>query len=808
MPENADTEAGESSWHVMTRSERLGVLSEEEVIRRLSTRELDDETHVWRNGMEQWTSVTEIEALAAAIADADADVAEPEADEPAAEAPSAQEPKPAAAAPATRPRTVLPYGMASVPVGTLAGDQITLRDRLKYRFDNFMASGGLAVFLALAVMFVLAFIVMGGVRTVAFLVSPDAEVDGVGDLLWRVFFQIIDAGALAELDSGSNLLGKLTAIATVFLGLVLFSSMVAFITQQFEARIAVLRKGMSKVAEHDHTLILGFTERVFDMVTELTEAFSSEKEGVLVIVAPEEKERMDDALRQHIEGWHAIDQETAQFEGRKPAKKSRKLRIKNTRFVTRTGSLTSLSVLRRVGIKRATSVVILNEAPASASDREKLLADARVLKSVMAVVAAAGTALYRRVDKKKQKQPRLHLVAELHDEGYRALAKNIVKGQIRTLNEASILARMLVQTSRCPGLSVVYGNLVGFEGNEFYFFTPPGGWAGMTFGDSQLRFAHSVPLGIRVENGTVVLNPEQTRPLLDTDELVVLAEDDRTIGYSDRPVAVPRSLDYPTHRAPIPHERQLILGWSNKTRIMMKEYAEYLADGSEVDLAVNEVTPEIQAEFDAISGRHPGIQMSLRQIDIDGGALAELEPYRYNNVQILAGNGRAAEEIDSMTIMTLLQLRQIFCERQEETGQPVHTQLITEVAGSGNEDVVLQVGVKDFLMSNQLVSKILAQVSQEAAVMDVYDDLFSEKGSEVYLKPVTLYFEVKDLNKLTFADCVVAAQARGEVCMGFKRVAEEMDKSKHYGVYLLPDKNAEIKLSRRDVLITLAVDET
>ena len=37
------------------------------------------------------------------------------------------------------------------------------------------------------------------------------------------------------------------------------------------------------------------------------------------------------------------------------------------------------------------------------------------------------------------------------------------------MNEADILARMLVQTSRNKGLAMVYADLVGFEGNEFYF---------------------------------------------------------------------------------------------------------------------------------------------------------------------------------------------------------------------------------------------------------------------------------------------------------------------------------------------------
>ena len=88
-------------------------------------------------------------------------------------------------------------------------------------------------------------------------------------LLWHAFFQIIDSGSLAELDAGSNFPGKIVAIVTIFIGLVLFSSMVAFITQEFENRISTLKKGKSQVLEEDHVLIVGFSERVIEIIKEL-----------------------------------------------------------------------------------------------------------------------------------------------------------------------------------------------------------------------------------------------------------------------------------------------------------------------------------------------------------------------------------------------------------------------------------------------------------------------------------------------------------------------------------------------------------
>ena len=65
--------------------------------------------------------------------------------------------------------------------------------------------------------------------------------------------------------------------------------MVAFITQEFDKRLAMLRKGKSKVIEEDHILIVGFSERVIDIIREIVIANESD-EGVIAILADMDKE--------------------------------------------------------------------------------------------------------------------------------------------------------------------------------------------------------------------------------------------------------------------------------------------------------------------------------------------------------------------------------------------------------------------------------------------------------------------------------------------------------------------------------------
>jgi len=637
-----------------------------------------------------------------------------------------------------------------------------------------MSQGGLSVFLALLFMFFVSFLIMSGIRLFTFFVFPDPGVESLGELSWRVFFQILDSGSLAELDSGSEVSGKLVGILTIFVGLILFSSMVALITQEFEKRMSILRKGKSNVIEFDHTLIIGFGDRLVNMIEELVLANESESDAVVVVLADMDKDVLDDYLREHL------------------------TELKTTRVITRSGSTTSLKNLKMAGIHTAQSVVVMNDSMPSEIDEKKGLSDARVIKSIMAVLSATG----------EEELP--SIVAEVHLPRYRELAENIVEeGKITTLNEADILARMLVQTSRSEGLSMVYSDLVGYEGNEFYFFRPDSGWNQLSFGALQFHFMQSVPLGVRTSEGKLLLNPDTSYMLQDDDEAVILAEDDSTIAFYEAPVHEPRSHEYPTERITPCVERHLIIGWSTKTPIVLREYAAYVSKGSEVSLIVSDLTLDIQVEVHKIAEEFPHVTMDIHKIDLgDFEKLKTLDPMNFTAVSILAESGNSAEEIDSKTIMLLLQFRRIFREYRIRTQEEITTKLITEVIDSGNSELVLTAGVRDFLLSNQFVSKIFAQISQDPDVMKIYEDLFSEEGSEVYVKSIHLYFKHEDYSKASFGDCVLAAQARQEVCFGVKIASQEHDALQDFGIYLIPNKTTVFSFELGDALITLAEDDT
>jgi hypothetical protein len=254
-------------------------------------------------------------------------------------------------------------------------------------------------------------------------------------------------------------------------------------------------------------------------------------------------------------------------------------------------------------------------------------------------------------------------------------------------------------------------------------------------------------------------------------------------------------------------EHELIIGWTPKVEAIVREYSDYVLDGSSIDIMLRSADENVREKVERIDKDLEGVSVTL--IDANPLSVEDLlraEPFKYDNIIILSqGNKENDDErTDSETIIILLMLRNIFNTLPEKSK---NMKLITEVLDSENQALVARTGVDDFIISNRYISMLLAQISEDADIKRVYDDLFKEEGSEIYLKPTTMYFEAFPI-EVTYADMIAIAQQRGEVCLGVKTKALEQDMNCNFGVKLIPEKNVKYTLSAEDSLVVLAEDET
>lgn len=648
----------------------------------------------------------------------------------------------------------------------------TRRQRLRYNFDNFMARGGSSIFTSLLLVFVVLIAVIFILRFALYALFPDAPSQNADDLftnLYITFLQMTDPGNMA-LDIGSSAWYKIASVLSGMAGIVLLSALIAFITTALDQKLNDLRKGHSQVIEDGHTLIIGWSDRrIIEVLRELLEANESEENPCVVILSQRDKEFMDDFLKMYVPD------------------------IRNTRIVTRSGMESSLRDLNIAAVKTSKSCIILSDCNDSSPLEEKRRSDAKVMKSILAVCSAL------------EERAEFNVVAEVFDSRYRAVAENISSGNIIVLDAQELLSKLLVQTSRSVGLSVVYNEALSFEGCEMYFYGAE--WGNITFGQVGYHFEDGVPMGIRHEDGSLTINPSSDARLLAGDELLILAEDNDTIEYQTKPIAQPEKLSIIKRKANKKAERILIIGWSAKIKTIVLEYSDYVLENSVIDIIPRKQSKGIQENLDMLQKHVSNIKLNLMKVNPNSEKdLRTLSLECYDNIILLSPNVGDGEEerADAETILQLLLIRNSL----RHIGKDVsNIKVITEILDSNNLELVSRAGVNDFIISNRFVSMLMAQISESKDIKRVYDDLFSEDGSEIYLKPVSLYFDTFPM-KLTFASIMHAAQQRGETCIGVKLKEDEPYMDRNFGVTLNPNKNQEYTINGQDAFIVVSADET
>jgi len=648
----------------------------------------------------------------------------------------------------------------------------TLKQRLRYRFDNFMARGGSSIFTIIIIAFLIGYLIIGLIRT-AIIASGAATGDHDGGFFHQIYIAFLQMTAPGNMnqDINSSPMLKVATIMAGLFGIILFSALIGFITTSLRAKLDELRKGRSKVIETDHTLILGWNDqRVIEIIRELVLANESEDNPAVVILADKEKEEMDDFLALNMGPTD------------------------NTRVVTRSGTTSSQTNLRTVSVTRARSAILLACASDDADKREKARSDARCIKSILALSATRGD------------ENELNIVAELFDNHHQEIIQHYAPHPIGVANANEILAKIIVQTSRSIGLSIVYGEILSFDGCEMYFHGED--WNGISFGAAQYHFPDGVPMGVATADGELLVNPPVDLILNNGDEILILAEDDSTIEFLPEPVAT--AVDMPLRPGRLDQilENELIIGWNKKGHIIVEEYAEYVLQGSSIHIIVDNPSQATRDEIAELDERLESIKITLINDDpLQTETLMASSPSQRDNIIILNGGDDRigdASESDAQTILILLLLRKIFEQHPDET---INTRLITEVMDSSNQNLISEVGVKDFIISNRVISMLIAQMSEEARIKEGYDNLFKEDGSEIYLKPLSLYFE-NIPEEMTFADCMAIAQKREEICLGVKIKENETDKDKNFGVKLIPEKSTTYSFCPDDCLVVLSEDET
>lgn len=630
--------------------------------------------------------------------------------------------------------------------------QASWKQRLSYRFDNYVARGSGALIGGLGILSLVLILVAGAVLALSGVAPEGGERLSFPEGAWESLMRTLDAGTMGgDTGWGFRLVMFLVTVGGVFI----ISTLIGILTSALEAKLEDLKKGKSRVVESGHTVILNWSAQIHTIVSELCEANASRRSACIVVLGDRDKVEMEEELRARVPDT-----------GR-------------TRVVCRSGSPIDLADLEVAGIDSARSVIVLS--PEGGNP------DAEVIKTILAIT-----------NNPRRRPQAYHIVAEIRDPKNMEVARMVGKDEAELVLVGDLISRIVAQTCRQSGLSVVYTELLNFGGDEIYFKEEPG-LAGKTYGDALLSYEDSTPIGIwsAAEKRSLV-NPPMDRRIGPGDLLIAISADDDTIRLSAaaRP-AIREEAIRAAPREPTAPEKTLVFGWNWRAPLILNELDAYVAEGSLVTVVADR--PEGEAEIARLCRGIRNSKVSYREGDTtDRRTLDGLGVEGYDHVILLCGDGLEREEADARTLITLLHLR----DMAEKSGRDFS--IVSEMKDLRNRELAKVTKADDFIVSDTLVSLILAQVSENKRLNAVLADLFDPEGAEIYMRPAGEY--VAPGSEVDFYTVTEAARRRGHTAIGYRLRAQAHEESSSYGVVINPAKSRRVAFAPEDSIIVVAED--
>ncbi|XP_051126382.1 ion channel CASTOR-like isoform X1 [Andrographis paniculata] len=704
-------------------------------------------------------------------------------------------------------------------------EEISLNKQLAYRVDVFLSVTPYAKSLALLVATLLV-ICLGGLAL--FGVTGDS----LADSLWLSWTYVADSGNHADSVGFGP---RLVSVSISFGGMLIFAMMLGLVSDAISEKFDSLRKGRSEVVEQNHTLILGWSDKLGSLLNQLVIANESLGGGIVVVMAERDKEEME------------LDISKMEFD------------FRGTSVICRSGSPLILADLKKVSVSKARAIIVLAE------DGNADQSDARALRTVLSLTGV-------------KEGLRGHIVVELSDLDNEVLVKLVGGDLVETVVAHDVIGRLMIQCARQPGLAQIWEDILGFENCEFYIK----GWpqlAGMQFEDVLISFPQAIPCGVKVAShgGKIILNPEDSYVLQEGDEVLVIAEDDDTYAPSQlptvkdatfipiiRPARMPQRIllcgwrrdiddmivvscrltflipfffncmmqvwggNLPKDELmPKTFERILLCGWRRDIEDMITVLDASLAQGSELWM-FNEV-PEKERERKLTDGSlYVDRLVNIKLVHREGNAvirrhLESLPLESFDSILILADESveDSAIQADSRSLATLLLIRDIQAKRlpyregtashcprgsfsqgswigemQQASDKSV---IISEILDPRTKNLLSMSKISDYVLSNELVSMALAMVAEDRQINDVLEELFAEQGNELHIRGADLY--LNEGEELSFYEILLRARQRREIVIGYRPADTEK------AVINPPDKNERRRWSLKDVFVVIAEKE-
>jgi hypothetical protein len=551
------------------------------------------------------------------------------------------------------------------------------RDRFGYWLDNQFSRGTTTLIRILGISALLLILVAGLVLWIGDVAVGNDET-GFIEGVWTSLLRTLDPGTMGD-DQGWTF--RAVSLVVTLGGILILSTLIGVLSSGITERLEELNRGRSTVVESGHTVILGWSPKLFTLLEELVVANDNQSDACVVILADRDKASMD-----------------ADIAARIPATRS-------LRVVCRTGTPSSLADLGRVAVSEAGSVVVLRTAEHG---------DAGVVRAVLAVEARPPRA-------------EVPIVAELADHKRAEVLQAACRHPVLPVISEEWIGRITSEVCRNPGLAAVYADLLDFDGEEIYFEPIPQGLTGCSWGELVASVRDGCPIGLVGPSGDARLVPPSASRVAEGDHVIVVATDDGETRFHPGSDASPLSTPPATaSAAPEPPLALTVLGWNAMGRRVLETLGHQVPPESQVHVLVdpNSTCPN-----------PPGSLGNLSIAVTTGDTTDPVTLARYlgsapsDRILLLAPTDPDLDSAESRVLLTLLELRMLL---SEGTPPPVIVELLDE------QDTALVGGVghEEFIVGERLTALLMAQLAENPGLVRIFDELLGAHGADPVAIPL------------------------------------------------------------------------
>ena len=585
--------------------------------------------------------------------------------------------------------------------------------------------------------------------TISCLSPSSAQNGGFGKSVFNTIIMYLGIGGIdtvVENVSQANVLLVLASIIIIVIGLVFFTyALIGYISEFISNFIVNADSGSKKLRISNHTVILNWNSRAVEIINDLL--YKGTKEKVVVLAGKNKtdvKRDIDERLANTIDvEKSAIKAECASMSFKERISYAHKNRVKSRLIIiTREGNTCSTKQLSDISIEQAKKVIIL-----STKDSE-YFADSHTIKTLIQVAQMMES---------ESSISDQQIVVEVEDEHTLALVEKIIKQKtqkgkcnIVPMPVNRILGYIFSQFTIMPELNMVYSTLFSFKGADLYVRPI----------ESPLLLESEFISGCLAENKKAI-------PLT-----VMTGEDGRKNCYyfadNEHDVLSSESVsfnrDYHVLIRPdfaIEERHVIILGHNSKNEAMMEGFAAFNREWKRKDtsdvLDVTIIDDEASLKKRDYYKQYPWVK-SVISAEINEqericNAVSEFikTHSRGGCMLILSDDTLSGADVDENALTYLVLVLDIISSYLEDNPEfDINSMdMIVEIVDPRNHDIVDNYNMKNVVISNRYVSKMIMQVGENKALFDFYKDILTydefddtgERSKEIYIKRADMFFD-------------------------------------------------------------------